>query len=150
MEEEVGDSFHCNGFLDRAENHPLSKAMVDHDQKGIETLGKGEICDKITRDLLEWLSGSGANWGEGWNGGMCVGFVLLANCTSLNILAYERCKARPPELGGDKLAGFKVTWVASSLMIVATNKDGLLKGRVRGNVNPSFVGEDALSILPVR
>ena len=80
---------------------------------------------------------------------MCVGFVLLANRTSFDIFAYKRCKARPPELGGDKLAGFKVTWVASSLMIVATNKDGPSKRGVGGNVNTPFVGEDALSILPV-
>ena len=33
MEEEVGDPFHSDGFLGRAENHPLSKAMIDHDQK---------------------------------------------------------------------------------------------------------------------
>ena len=33
VEEEVGDSFHCDGFLGRAENHPFSKAMVDHDQE---------------------------------------------------------------------------------------------------------------------
>ena len=90
------------------------------------------------------------NWGEGWNGGMCVGFVLLANRTSLDIFENKRGKARPPELGGNKLVGFKVTRVASSLMIIAMNKDGLSKRGVRGNVNMSFVGEDALSILPVR
>ena len=33
MEEEVGDPFCGDGLLGRAENHPLSKAMVDHDQK---------------------------------------------------------------------------------------------------------------------
>ena len=33
VEEEVGDFFRCDGFLGGAENHPLSKAMVDHDQK---------------------------------------------------------------------------------------------------------------------
>ena len=81
---------------------------------------------------------------------MCVGFVLLANCTFLDIFAYERCKARPPEFGGDELAGFKVTWVASSLMIVAMNKNGPSKRGVRGNVNTSFVDKDALGILPVR
>ena len=81
---------------------------------------------------------------------MCVGLVLLANCTSLNVFAHERCEARPPKVRGDKLAGFKVTWVASSLMIVAANKDGLLKRGIGGNVNVSFVGENALSILPVR
>ena len=81
---------------------------------------------------------------------MCVGFVLLANRTSLNIFAYERCQARPPEFRGDELVGFQVTWMASSLMIVAMNKDGLSKRGVRGNVNTSFVGKDAFSILPIR
>ena len=33
MEEEVDDPFCGDGLLGRAENHPLSKAMVDHDQK---------------------------------------------------------------------------------------------------------------------
>ena len=81
---------------------------------------------------------------------MCVGFVLLANCTSLNVFAYERCQARPPEFRGNELVGFQVTWMASSLMIVATNKDGSSKRGVGGNVNTSFVGEDTFSILPIR
>ena len=33
VEEEVGNSFCCDGFLGGAENQPLSKAMVDHNQK---------------------------------------------------------------------------------------------------------------------
>ena len=33
MKEEVGNPFHRDGFLGRAENNPLSKAMVNHDQK---------------------------------------------------------------------------------------------------------------------
>ena len=33
MEEEVGNSFFSDGFLGRAENHPLSKSMVNHDQE---------------------------------------------------------------------------------------------------------------------
>ena len=81
---------------------------------------------------------------------MHVGLVLLASCTSLNIFAHERCKARPSKFKGDKLAGFKVTWVASSFMIVAANKDGLLKRGIGRNVNASFVDENTLSILPVR
>ena len=81
---------------------------------------------------------------------MCVGFVLLANCTSLNVFAYERCQARPPEFRGNELVGFQVIWMASSLMIVATNKDGSSKRGVGGNVNMSFVGEDTFSILPIR
>ena len=81
---------------------------------------------------------------------MCVGLVLLANHTSLNVFVHERCEAGPPKFRGDKLVGFKVTWVASSLMIMAANKDGLSKRGIRGNVNTSFIGENVLSILPVR
>ena len=99
---------------------------------------------------MERSSGGGANGGEGWNGGMCVGLVLLASCTSLNVFAHERCEARAPKFRGDKLADFKVTWVASSFMIMAVNKNGLLKRGIRENVNASFVDENALSILPVR
>ena len=46
------------------------------------------------------------NGGEGWNSGMSIGFVLLANCTSLDIFAYERCQTRPLEFGGNQLMGF--------------------------------------------
>ena len=99
---------------------------------------------------MEQSSGGGGNGDEEWNGRMCVGLILLANHTSLNVFAHERCEAGPPKFRGDKLAGFKVTWVASSLMIVAANKDGLSKRGIGGNVNVSFVGENALSILPVR
>ena len=35
--------------------------MVNHDQKGIKTIGKGEVGDQVTRDLLK---GAGAG---GWN-----------------------------------------------------------------------------------
>ena len=33
VKEEVGNSFCGDGFLSGAENYPLSKPMVDHDQK---------------------------------------------------------------------------------------------------------------------
>ena len=81
---------------------------------------------------------------------MHVGFVLLASHTSLYVFVYERCEAGPPKFRGNKLAGFKVTCVASSFMIVAANKDGLSKRGIGGNVNTSLVGENALGILPVR
>ena len=91
MEEEVGNPFRSDGFLGRAKNYPLSKAMANHDQKGIEAHGKGKICDKVARDLLEGTSERGANGSEGRNGGVCVRFVLLENCTSFNVFAYKRC-----------------------------------------------------------
>ena len=36
VEKEGGDSFGGDGFLGRAKNHPLSKAMVYHNQERIE------------------------------------------------------------------------------------------------------------------
>ena len=61
VKKECGDSFGGDGFLSRAENHPLSKPMVYHDQERIKTRGDREIRDKITRDLLEGAGGDGFN-----------------------------------------------------------------------------------------
>ena len=44
-EEQGGDSSSINGFFCRAENHPLSKPMVNHNQKGIKTIRKGKVSD---------------------------------------------------------------------------------------------------------
>ena len=81
---------------------------------------------------------------------MRVGLVLLASHASLYIFVYERCEARPSKFRGNKLAGFKVTWVASSFMIVAASKDGMSERGIGGNINMSLVGENAFGILPVR
>ena len=78
VEKECGDTFGCDVFLCRTENHPLSKPMVDHDQKGIETGRRREVSDKITRDLLEGAGCRGADGGERRDGGMRVRLVLLA------------------------------------------------------------------------
>ena len=41
------------------------------------------------------------NESEGGNSGVCVGFVLLANCATLDIFPHKGCKARPPKFGGN-------------------------------------------------
>ena len=78
VKEECGDAFGGNIFLCGTENHPLSKPMVDHDQKGIEAGGGGEVGDNVTGDLLEGTGCGGANGSEWRNGGMCIRLVLLA------------------------------------------------------------------------
>ena len=45
MKEEVGNSFGSDSFLGRAENHPLSKLMVNHSQKGVKASGEGKVSD---------------------------------------------------------------------------------------------------------
>ena len=59
---------------------------------------------------------------------MCVGFVLLAHGTALNIFLHEPCKAQPLELGGDKLTDLEITRVTGSLMVMAANKDRVAEG----------------------
>ena len=106
MEKEGGDSLSGDRFLGRAKNHPLSKSMVYHDQERIKVRGDREIHDEITGNLLEGTGGNRFNGRQGGYGGVCVSFVLLAEGTALDIAADEGGKARPPELGGNKLACF--------------------------------------------
>ena len=53
VEKEGGHPFGHDSFLCGVENYPLCKAMVDHDQQGVETRGGGEVGDQVTGDLLE-------------------------------------------------------------------------------------------------
>ena len=72
MEKEGSYPFCGDGFLSGAENYPLSKAMVDHDQQRIEARGSGEVGDQVARDLLEGARGMGLDWGQWGDGGVCV------------------------------------------------------------------------------
>ena len=63
-------------FLSGAENYPLCKAMVDHDQERVKARGGGKISDEVAGQLLEWTEGGGAN---GVKGGT-VGCVLALAC----------------------------------------------------------------------
>ena len=53
VEEKGSNSLGSDGFLRWAKDYPLSKAMVDHDQKGIEAGREGQIGDEIAGKLLE-------------------------------------------------------------------------------------------------
>ena len=77
-EEQGGDSRGVDGFLGRAENYPLSKPMVNHDQKGIKIIGEGKVGDEITGDLLEGAGAGGCNREERGPRRMGVDLVLLA------------------------------------------------------------------------
>ena len=48
MEKECSYAFGGDVFLRGTENHPLSKPMVDHNQKEIKASGGGEVGDKVT------------------------------------------------------------------------------------------------------
>ena len=44
---ELGNSVRINHFGTRGKNHPLCKAMVDHDHYGIEAIRRGKISDEV-------------------------------------------------------------------------------------------------------
>ena len=72
MEEKGGYPFSGDRFLSGAENYPLHKAMVNHDQQGITARGSREVGDQVTGDLLEWAGSTGLDQSKWENGGMCV------------------------------------------------------------------------------
>ena len=97
--------------------------MVDHNQKGIKTIGKGKISDEVTGDLLEGVGAGGQN-GEEWGSGqMGVYFMLLARGTSADITANVRGEAWPPKFRGNQLVSFENARMASSGMIMVSSDD---------------------------
>ena len=104
MEKKSCNSFCSNSFLCGTKNYSLSKPVVNHNQKRVKASRGWEICDEVTEYLLEWTSGNGVDRSEGGNSGMCIGFIVLANGTSFNILSNKGCKTWPPEFEGNKLA----------------------------------------------
>ena len=79
VKKECGNAFRGDVFLRGTENYPLSKPMVNHDQKGIEAGGRWEVGDKVAGDLLEGARGGGVNRGERWDGRVGICLVLLAS-----------------------------------------------------------------------
>jgi len=78
-----------------------------------------------------------------------VGFVLLASSTAFDVFAYVRSKARPPKVGGDELAGFKVSGVSCGFVVVTTCENGVPDRVVIRDVDTAFVGEDSSLVLPI-
>ena len=149
MEKKCSHSLSGDCFLNGAENHPLCKAMVDHDQQRVEARGGGKVSDKVTRDLLEGLEGMRFNWSEWWDNRVGVGFVLLASDITLDLLLHKLCKTRPSEFHSNELTSFKVTRVAGSLVVMAMGEDRAMEGVVWGNVDMALVSEDMVIVLPV-
>ena len=70
VEKEGGNPFYGDCFLCGAENYPLSKPMVDHNQERVKARGYRQVSDEVARDLLEGSRGKKLDRGERWNGGM--------------------------------------------------------------------------------
>ena len=101
MEEESGYPFSGDCFLGRAENYPLCKTMVDHNQQRVKAGGSGEVGDQVARDLLEGARGMGFDQGEWRDSGMCVGLVLLACSAAFNVFSHKLCESWPSEFSSN-------------------------------------------------
>ena len=123
--------------------------MVYHDQYGIKSGRGGEVSDEVTGDLLE-RAGRGGRDGDKWRGHRVgVYLVLLANCTTFNILADEGSKSRPPKLSGDKLMGFQDARVSSSRVIMVFGDSQSTQVRLFGDIDTTLVGQDTPFVCPV-
>ena len=150
VEEKGSHPFSGDHFLSGAENYPLRKAMVDHDQQRIKARGGGEVSDEVTGDLLEQARGVGLDQSERGDSGVRVGLVLLAYGTAFDILPYKLHEPRPPKFSSDELVSLQVARVSSGLMVIAASEDGVTEGVFQGNVDMTFVCEDVVIKLPVR
>ena len=124
--------------------------MVDHDQKGIKTIRKGEVGDQITRDLLEGAGAGGRNREERGARRMGVDLILLARGTPADITADVRGEARPPKLRGNKLASFEDTGVASSGVVMVVSYDSVAQASVSGDIDTVLISQDASVVMPIR
>ena len=149
VEKERGNAFSGDVFLCGTENHPLSKPMVDHDQKGIEAGGRGEVGDKVTGELLKGAGGGGANRSEWRDGGVGICFVLLAGRAALDVLADVGGEAGPPEFCCDELTSFEVAGVTGTFVVVTPLENGVAEGIVVGDIDTTLIGQDACVNLPI-
>ena len=148
-EKECSNAFSGDVLLRGTKNHPLSKPMVDHNQKGIKTGRRREVGDKVAGDLLERAGCGGADGGERRDGGVGIRLVLLAGGTAFNVFADVGGEAGPPELCRDELTGFQVAGVTSTLMVMATLENSVTEGVIIGDIDTTLVGQDARFDLPV-
>ena len=82
MEKEGCDPFGGNGLLGGTKYHPLTKAVVHHNQKRVKPGGKRKVCNKVAGYLAEReRTGRGDGGGRGV-GRVSVYFILLASGTT--------------------------------------------------------------------
>ena len=69
VEKEDGNPFCSDHLLCGAENYPLSKSMVNHNQERVKAREGWQVSDEVTRDLLEGSGDEGVDRSEGWDSG---------------------------------------------------------------------------------
>ena len=82
--EEFGYPHGIDCFGTRDNDHPLRKAVVDHDHNRVFPSDLRKVHDKVHRNLLEREYGGRGYGIQRRFGGMSVCFILLADSAALN------------------------------------------------------------------
>ena len=70
--------------------------------------------------------------GEQGDGGIGVGFVLLAYGIAHNVFLHKLCKAWPLELSSNELASLEISQMTGSFMVMTVGEDDTVEGVVLG------------------
>ena len=147
LKKDLGDVCSGGSFVARAENYPLRKTMVDHDQNRIIAMGKGQIRDEIHRDLLEGAGAFRGDRGKGGMGQVGVDLIGLASSAASNELADKGGHSWPPIILLEKGDGAEISTMSTheGFMNIFYEE---VSGRF-GDVEAQFVIESALIKVPV-
>ena len=147
LKKDLGEVHSGGGFVARAENYPLRKTMVYHDQNRIIAVGKGQISDEIHRDLWEGAGAFRRDRGQGGVGWVDVNFIGLAGSAASDEFADEGGHSWPPIILLEKGDGVEVATVSSHERLVEVLHEGVVSRF--GDIKACLVVEGALVEVPV-
>ena len=147
LEKDLGDVRHGGSFVARAENYPLRKTMVYHDQDRIITVGEGQVSDEIHGDLLEGAGAFRRDGRQGGVGGVGVYFVGLARSAAGDEFPDEGGHTRPPVIPLEQRDGAEIPAVGTGEGFVNIFNEGVA-GRFR-DIEAALIIEGALVEVPV-
>ena len=75
---------------------------------------------------------------------------MLAHGAVLNVFSHKLHEVQPLELDSNKLAGFEISWLTGSFMVMTMRKDEVAKRVIQENIDIPFVSEDVVIIFPVQ
>ena len=147
LEKDLGYVRGGGGFVTGAENYPLRKSMVYHDQNGVVSPGDGEVGDQIHGYLLERAGAIGGDRSKGGVGQVGVHFVGLAGGASGNEFTNEGGHPWPPVVFLEEGDGSEVAAVGTGKKFVNVFYEGVPGGF--GDEKAGFVIEGTIVEVPV-
>ena len=113
LEKDLGNVCCRCSFVARAENYPLRKTMVYHDQNRIIAVGGREVSNEIHGDLLERVGAFRRDGGEQGKGRVGVNLIGLASSTAGDEFLDKGGHSQPPIVLLEKGDGVEISAVGS-------------------------------------